>query len=284
MNYTYVTVITTNDYVQGALALNASLRWSRARYGLVALLTENISGHAERILRTHHIDTIRVSDITPPDSAVESNKQRWNHTLAKLHVFSLSSFDKLVYLDCDMMVIRNIDALFERAHMSAVEAGVSAPGNEDWSGRFNSGIMVIVPEDGLCESLAQYISIAAAKRRTFSDQDVLNLYYDRWAELHDNHVDEGYNLFANYADYYINNLGYRLLGTNGKKVYVVHFTGGKKPWMMRFSQKVKHLCGLAVNNKKTEFLLFLLYILFISKAILVWPNFRSSRSVGGGTR
>jgi len=38
---------------------------------------------------------------------------------AKLHVFGLSSFDRIVYLDADVIVLQNIDSLFLQPALSA---------------------------------------------------------------------------------------------------------------------------------------------------------------------
>ena len=75
-----------------------------------------------------------------------------------------------------MMVVRNIDALFDLPHMSAVVAGQGC--HPDWID-LNSGLMVIEPEEGETdrmldllgglreEELAEYAGIG--------DQDVVQL-------------------------------------------------------------------------------------------------------------
>jgi hypothetical protein len=84
-------------------------------------------------------------------------QSRWTHSFGKLAIFSLTGFDKLVYVDSDMLILRNLDKLFARPHMSAVVAGRSFPGDEHWRG-LNSGLMVVKPQAGLYETLLDCIS------------------------------------------------------------------------------------------------------------------------------
>lgn len=59
-------------------------------------------------------------------------------TFSKLNVWTLTSHTKLVYLDSDTLIVKNIDDLFEREELSA--------GSEDlWPDFFNSGVLVIEP-------------------------------------------------------------------------------------------------------------------------------------------
>ena len=56
-------------------------------------------------------------------------------TLTKLHVWKLTDYDKMVFCDADMVVVRNIDDLFEREELSAVpDCG--------WPSCFNTGLFV----------------------------------------------------------------------------------------------------------------------------------------------
>src|SRR3712207_5671404 len=124
------------------------------------------------------------------------------------------------------MILRNIDALFERPHMSAV-GHMRFPDKRDWIG-LNSGVMVVVPRDGLCEALERHIPEAAATRPIFGDQDVIQIYYNDWSESADLHLDEGYNIYIGCVDYYAKKLDYSIFGKKNK-IHVVHFIGPQKP-------------------------------------------------------
>ena len=70
----------------------------------------------------------------------------WTNTFDKLLIFELIQFDKLVYLDSDMYIRKNIDELFERENMSAViDRRIGPIISEDWI-KLTSGLMVIEPK------------------------------------------------------------------------------------------------------------------------------------------
>ena len=161
----------------------------------------------------------------------------WNYTFDKLLIWGLTQFEKVVFLDCDMLIVRNIDGLFEHEAFSAVSADSSYPGNESWVGGLNSGLMVIVPDKEVERQLLQTISIVVndcTKRNLMvGDQDVIKRFLPDWGKCDSLHLDEGYNIFADHLTYYIRHLGYSLKGKMGKAVYVIHFIGKSKPWMKK---------------------------------------------------
>lgn len=56
-------------------------------------------------------------------------------TLTKLHVWKLTQYEKMVFCDADMVVVRPIDDLFQREELSAVpDCG--------WPSCFNTGLFV----------------------------------------------------------------------------------------------------------------------------------------------
>ena len=69
-------------------------------------------------------------------------------TFSKLNIWTLTSYSKIVYLDSDILVLKNIDDLFEREELSA--------GSEDlWPDVFNSGVLVIEPSQTTFERLIE---------------------------------------------------------------------------------------------------------------------------------
>lgn len=174
----------------------------------------------------------------------------WNNTFGKLHIFDLVDFDKIVYLDSDLLLLANIDSLFRQPHMSAVVAGKSFPGQTDWVD-LNSGLMVVEPEMGLLDDLINAIPDAAARRANMGDQDLLQEFYGDWPSTPELHLDEGYNIFNNNIDHYIRREGY---GFRGKKktIYAVHFVAGKKPWMRAGLGSLGHFMVLAGKGRINE--------------------------------
>ena len=153
----YVTAVTTDGYVVGALAVMACIKRSGTPHGQFAIVTGDVSAQSKDVLRSQGIGVIDVeSPSVPIGLSKPGDHPHWGNTFAKLLLFSLENFDKLIYVDSDMLILDNIDELFLEPHMSAVQAGRSVPGNELWTG-LNSGLMVLRPERGLSEALVNSI-------------------------------------------------------------------------------------------------------------------------------
>lgn len=170
----------------------------------------------------------------------------------------MSGFDKLVYVDSDMLILRNLDSLFSAPHLSAVVAGRNFPGNESWT-ELNSGLMVLSPQVGLYNELVNCIPQTACTRKEIGDQDVINFYF-KWPQSSDFILDESYNTFVPYIDYYIGN---RAVALSGQRVKVAHFVGRNKPWTMSRVAKIKHIVRLIRSRKKYEAVFFMAYVAII---------------------
>lgn len=263
--FAYVTAVTTDGYLLGALALQISLKLTHTRYRLVAVVSDNVSSRTINIMKHYGIVTIRVNGIPIPESIRDFNGQvcaysYWNNTFDKLTIFSLIQFQKLVYVDSDMLILRNIDILFEKPHMSAVCAGQSYPGNEHWRGGLNSGLMVVEPKAENREALINCVRKLATSRKETSDQDAVKLFCPHWSEANDLELDESYNVFAAYLDYYIRN---RRKILKGEKIKIVHFVGAEKPWMVSVAAQIKNVLRLVKRRKIYEALVFTFYVWII---------------------
>lgn len=72
------------------------------------------------------------------------NRPWFNTTFSKLHVFGLTEFDKIVYLDADLLLLSNIDELFDKlpleGHTDSLEDRPFAAASEVFPpDTFNSG-------------------------------------------------------------------------------------------------------------------------------------------------
>src|SRR5215831_9559305 len=152
----YVTVLSTDNYLPGVLALDESLRLCKSAYPLYVLVGSGVNDAVQDTLERAGIPTIQLPPLDIPDeirqaNAMSDHHRHWAGVFEKLFVFSLPRFQKVVLLDCDMIVIKNIDELFGKPHMSAVIADIG-PGRED-SHDLNAGLIVIEPAADLTERL-----------------------------------------------------------------------------------------------------------------------------------
>jgi glycogenin glucosyltransferase len=233
---TYSTILTTDDYLAGALALHESLKKTRPRYDLLVVLTKNVSAGCKAVLERHGLKTLMLDyDFAMAQEACDINAQshvsNWNYTLSKLLIFELTQYEKIVFLDSDMIIFQNLDHLFDLPHMSAVAADQLTDGHEDWV-QLNSGLMVIRPETGLGASIMANITRVIAKKECFGDQTLLHAHYPDWPDRSELHLDQKYNVFFSSLRRYVKKHGYNLnfKSPDDRTIAVIHFTGAKKPW------------------------------------------------------
>jgi glycogenin len=236
----YVTLLSTESYLPGVLALHESLKRTGTPYPFATAVSAHIAPSIDPILERAGIIVRRIPESTAIPKEMIENNGHWGHTFDKVHLFGLHEFEKLVYVDSDMIVLANMDELFDKPHMSAVPAGVLV--HKDWT-RLNGGLLVIEPEeqlaDGIFATLPQALEeVAAMGVKASGDQDLLNAYYPGWRTTPELQLDQGYNMFQCYLDLHIEKHGFRLpqhfshkKNDSQKKIKIVHFIGPRKPWM-----------------------------------------------------
>jgi glycogenin len=229
-NYRFVSILTTDDYLDGILVLKHSLAKTNAKYPFVLLVTPNISPKVLAALSSHQIDYITIEGIENPVSVADSRLKRWNFTYSKLNLFGLEQFDKIVYLDADMLILQNIDDLFEKPHMSAVDMGEKLPELATWN-RLNTGLLVIEPSVEVFNDMLSKVGKIEKKVASPSDEDFLQAYYPDWANQKQLHLDSGYNMFSYYWKRYHQLYGYNF-SSDRKPIKIVHYIGEDKPWKL----------------------------------------------------
>ena len=96
--------------------------------------------------------------------------------LTKLHVFRLTQYDKIIFLDADVLPLRSLSHLFTLAHE------FSAVPDVGWPDIFNSGVMVLTPGHDKFESIMELVRSKGSWDG--GDQGVLNEWRgDDWHRL-----------------------------------------------------------------------------------------------------
>ncbi|KAL7949477.1 hypothetical protein V8C42DRAFT_341434 [Trichoderma barbatum] len=107
----WTTLITNLDYLPGLLTLNHSLRAAKSKYPLVALYTDTFPQAGHDALNARGIPSQRIDYILPTNGKDYSNDPRFYDCWSKLVPFSLTQYSRIVQLDSDMLVLRNMDEL-----------------------------------------------------------------------------------------------------------------------------------------------------------------------------
>lgn len=247
--YTFATLLSTVSYIPGVIVLYRSLlKYGKTEYPFVCVCSKNISEEMLEPLKREKIKFIRLNR-SAIDCQQTPNKnngfEHWNYTFDKLLLWGMTEYDKIVFLDSDMLVLDNIDNLFDYPDFSAVQAGYCQ--NKTWT-RLNSGTIVIEPNTDTCNKLISQIPVTTAKftaiDRSVGDQDVLNDYCPQWSEKKDLHLSEGYNLFFKYLSSYHKKYNFKY----GENIYIVHFIGANKPWHEKGIRKIWKQIKLLMTN------------------------------------
>ncbi|KAE8349255.1 nucleotide-diphospho-sugar transferase [Aspergillus coremiiformis] len=109
----WASLITNLSYLPGILTLSHSLQTVQTVYPFIAFYTSTFPVEGLAALHARGIHTQAVPSVQPGHTRVFLQDPRFNETWNKLIVFSLIHYDRIVLLDGDMLVRRNMDELMD---------------------------------------------------------------------------------------------------------------------------------------------------------------------------
>lgn len=168
-----ITRSTDPNYVWGAAVAAWCLRKFSDRE-IHFLVTEAVDAAARRFLSQMGNGLIEKSLIEHP----LINQGRFQDNYTKLHIFDLVEFDRIVYLDADVLPLQCIDELFD------LSAPIAAAHDPDWGIKeyFNAGVLSLRPDHQLFAKLM--VAFQGNPRDAgCAEQDFLNWWFGpqpRW--------------------------------------------------------------------------------------------------------
>lgn len=143
----YATILHSADvYVCGAIAAAQSIRMLGSSRDLVILVDETISSYHRSGLEAAGWKIRLIQRIRNPKAEKDAYNE-WNYS--KFRLWQLTDYDKIIFIDADLLILRNIDFLFGMPE-------ISATGNN--ATLFNSGVMVIEPCNCTFDLLMEHIN------------------------------------------------------------------------------------------------------------------------------
>lgn len=147
-----------------------------------------------------------------PGNLYLMNRPDLSSTFTKIALWRQTQFQKIVYIDADIVTLRAPDELFTR------ETNFAAVPDIGWPDCFNSGVMVLNPNMG------DYYALLALAQRGISfdgaDQGLLNMHFREWDRL-----SFTYNCTPSGNYQYVP--AYKHFQSS---INMVHFVGRDKPW------------------------------------------------------
>ncbi|KAG8380698.1 hypothetical protein BUALT_Bualt06G0043000 [Buddleja alternifolia] len=243
----YVTLLYGDEFLLGVRVLGKSIRDTGSTKDMVALVSDGVSDYAKNLLQA---DGWIVNTISLLENPNQVRPTRFWGVYTKLKIFNMTNYKKgeviiirLVYLDADTIVVKNIEDLFKCRNFCA---------NLKHSERLNSGVMVVEPSEQVFNDMMTKINTMYSY--TGGDQGFLNSYFPDFAnarifdphaspeQLKSRPVPQMERLSTLYnADvglYMLANKVYHLLNilmiwwmVDEEELRVIHYTlGPLKPW------------------------------------------------------
>ncbi|KZV74837.1 glycosyltransferase family 8 protein [Peniophora sp. CONT] len=222
--YAFATLLTSDSYLPGALTLAAALRDVHPQpaeepevdFQTVCLVTpETVDVSSIKLLR-------RAYDLVVGVEILEQDNERGlrllgrpdlTTVLTKLHVFRLTQFKKIIFLDADILPTRPLSHLFN------LPQEFSAVPDVGWPDIFNSGLMVLSPGEDKFNELIRLSESHGSWDG--GDQGLINEWRgDDWNRLSFTYNTTPTAVYT-YAPAY---------ERFGKKISAIHFIGPNKPW------------------------------------------------------
>ena len=234
MKRVYLTALTNERYIPGVMALAQSLYKVKSAYELAIMIPAEKKDSLGAALQQYGIldipgtflllkENIQLAEM---DIVVEQTYCYWRDSFFKIQAADCEEYDKIILLDCDQLVVKNIDHLFDRPAFTATTCGRCV--HENWL-NLSSGLLVLEPSIELHKKLCSLIQPAIAfkqeKGLQAGDQDVFNLAYPEWRNCPDLYLHEKYNICWGW----ISDLC-RKENVKPEDFYMIHFPGKEKPW------------------------------------------------------
>jgi len=222
----------SNYYLYMLLGLYKNLLDVKTKYPIYCGVTKNVNSQTRKILSTVGLNLIELdTSLFTPQLLKTTKSKTCEHyfqaftKLALLNTDIEKMFDKIVYIDTDVQVLKNIDDVFDYPHMSAIED--NAPSCDRLStkytlgcSKFCSGMFVWDFKNNPGKGREIILNLPKLDKRVgWHDQAVLNFHYPDWREHIELHIPPEYGLMNN--------------GVNFRKmpfenIKAIHYTGRLK--------------------------------------------------------
>ena len=213
MKMAYCTLLSSEDYLDAVLVLNQSLRAVKSQYPLFVMITKPVASN-QKLLMILNSASIFYKIIEPLQYSIESlikhSGESVLNTASKLQIFNIREYDKLIYIDADTLVLKNIDHIFNYPDGAMIKY------SDDEDGF--SGLFVVEPDFHLHDEIEYYLLLIQTTQAF--DGDLLgNLWFCVRSNIN-------YQIPENYLACY-----HKSLRDYDNNIYVIHYCNQIKPWL-----------------------------------------------------
>ena len=223
--YTFATLLCDDRLLEATSVLVYSLiNYAKTKYPVTVMALPRLSKGARDQLHMLGAKIVSVTMLEYPFKlTVPRLEQNKPCRYSKLQLWNMTQFNKIVYMDSDMMVLQNIDSIFDKYDEFSAVA-------DAYPGIFNTGIFVLKPDTTTYNRLID--TYKTVDSYNVGDQGYLNWFFGaKWKSNTSLHLPLVYNVLIKYKDSVI-------WPTIKDDIKVVHFTAETKPWNIHFSKHV----------------------------------------------
>lgn len=193
----WVLLLTDNGYINGVVATIYTLRAVDTQKPITIIVNNDIDIENIKTLLYLNVRILVFEKIAIQNREEVTawwyslDKPGYHCALTKLNIFNLTQFDKIVYLDSDTWVMKNIDDLFTYPSLSAV------PDVHGLSDKLCSGLLVIEPNNEIFKDIMKLFQTDYIQQQEMiHDQFILQEFF----KLNYNKLPVHYHLWATYYE------------------------------------------------------------------------------------
>ncbi|CUF34928.1 Hypothetical protein, putative [Bodo saltans] len=219
--YAYVTYVSSSEFVPAAATLLHSIAVSGSQYARAVVITEDISASDRETLSL--LAQIIVIEKIPSPRFIDN--PRYRETFTKLRVWELAMYTRILYIDTDVVVTKNMDDLFD-----IKEWAVPMDAEQH---RYSTGMMVCDPSLKTFDQMMKELQTTTTSME-LPDLLFLKAYFDnpaRGAKI--NIIPRWYQVYqeefgSQYSTYLTNRK--QKLTIFDTRIHGIHYPGAGKPW------------------------------------------------------
>jgi len=232
-NYAYISLIATNNYIGAAITMMEAWKQTKSEYPFYLMVTENITSENRNILEVLGYKLINIEEWRPTiydkqKSSITNNdvllwhgtdkeSRGWQHVFSKLLCWNLTQFDRVCFIDIDVLLFKNIDDVFD-----LVTPAWLGP---DVNGFSASQIFVIEPNKTVFNKLIEFAeNMKGNDQILFTDEEILHNFFKTEVEFNKTiPLTYIYNWDRCSTDFTFIEDSFNIRG--------IHMTGTDKPWL-----------------------------------------------------
>lgn len=187
---------------------------TRREYDMVLLVTDPynmLAAEAASELTKVGWNLVRVEPLYGiPSASLYFNQNRYTHTaqFTKLHLWKLEGYKHILYLDSDMLVVKDVIHVISGYTVSNATLGVAR--NRDGSDAFNAGLLYITPSKIVFDSMMS-VRMTLEYDLFYQEQGFLNVFWKNQTVLMPSTLNQD-------------------VGRLTSQCVVMHFVSSLKPW------------------------------------------------------